>query len=44
MRNADRIIVFDKGTIVEEGSHEELMIRNGVYANVFTLQAKGYQA
>lgn len=42
VRNADRIIVFEKGKIVEEGSHEELLSKNGVYANSFKTQAKGY--
>jgi ATP-binding cassette subfamily B protein len=43
VRNADRIIVFDKGKIVEHGSHEELMAIKGKYYKAFKLQAKGYQ-
>jgi ATP-binding cassette, subfamily B, bacterial len=43
VKMADRIIVMDKGRIVEEGSHKELMEKKGVYHNLFTLQAKGYQ-
>lgn len=43
VRNADRIIVLDKGKIIEEGSHEELLKINGKYAKAFRLQAKGYQ-
>lgn len=43
VRKADRIIVFDKGAIVEEGSHADLISQNGIYANAFALQAKGYQ-
>ena len=43
VRNADRIIVLDKGKIVEEGSHDELLKNNGKYAHAFKLQAKGYQ-
>src|SRR5690606_2239854 len=31
IRNADRIIVLDKGKVVEQGSHEELVGRNGMY-------------
>lgn len=42
VRNADRIIVFDKGKIVEEGNHKELLALNGKYAKAFRLQAKGY--
>ncbi|MEK7526410.1 MAG: ABC transporter ATP-binding protein [Patescibacteria group bacterium] len=42
VRNADRIIVLDKGKIVEQGTHEELLENNGKYANAFNLQAKGY--
>jgi ATP-binding cassette subfamily B protein len=43
VRNADRIIVLDKGRIIEQGSHEELLKNNGKYARAFKLQAKGYQ-
>lgn len=42
VRNADRIIVLDHGQILEEGSHNELMAKNGYYAKAFTMQAKGY--
>lgn len=38
----DRIIFLDKGEIVEEGSHDELMQKNGKYANLFRLQSKYY--
>lgn len=34
VRNADQIIVLDKGTIVETGTHNELTIRKGVYYNL----------
>lgn len=43
VRNADRIIVLDKGKIIEQGSHEELLKNNGKYSKAFKLQAKGYQ-
>jgi len=42
VRNADRILVLDKGRITEEGSHEELLRLDGKYANMYRLQAKGY--
>jgi ATP-binding cassette subfamily B protein len=43
VRIADRIIVLDKGRIVEQGSHEELLALNGKYAALFNLQAEGYR-
>lgn len=43
VRMADRILVLDKGELLEVGSHEELLKRNGRYAELFRLQAKGYQ-
>ncbi len=38
VRNADRILVFNKGEIVEAGRHEELMSRGGVYSGLARLQ------
>jgi ABC-type multidrug transport system fused ATPase/permease subunit len=35
LRQADRIIVFDKGRVAEEGGHEELLARKGVYAGIY---------
>ncbi len=35
VRHVDRIIVLDKGKIIEEGNHEELMRRNGYYADLY---------
>lgn len=43
VRNADRIIVIDKGTVREQGTHEELLKINGEYARLFSLQAEGYK-
>jgi ATP-binding cassette subfamily B protein len=43
VRMADRIIVLDKGEILEIGSHEELLERDGRYAELFQLQASGYR-
>ncbi|HEU6446268.1 MAG TPA: ABC transporter ATP-binding protein [Gaiellaceae bacterium] len=42
VRSADRIYVMHEGRVVEEGSHEELMERDGLYAELFTLQARAY--
>jgi ATP-binding cassette, subfamily B, bacterial len=43
VRMADRILVLEKGQLIEVGSHEELLQQNGRYAELFYLQAKGYQ-
>lgn len=43
VRNADKIAVIDAGKVTEEGTHEELLRLDGTYANLFRLQAKGYQ-
>ncbi len=43
VRNADRIIVIEKGQIKEQGSHSELMTIDGIYAHAFNLQAEGYK-
>jgi ATP-binding cassette subfamily B protein len=42
-RMADRIMVLDKGEIIESGTHQQLLEKNGRYAELFQLQAKGYQ-
>ncbi|QLG49950.1 ABC transporter ATP-binding protein [Natrinema halophilum] len=38
LRNADRILVFDDGEIVERGIHEELLEMDGLYANLWRIQ------
>jgi len=43
VRRADRIVVIDKGRVVEEGTHQSLMQQKGKYARLFSLQAKGYK-
>ena len=40
---ADRIVVFDSGKIVEEGSHENLMKQDGKYSKMFKVQAEWYK-
>jgi ATP-binding cassette, subfamily B, bacterial len=41
--SADRIFVLDEGKLVEEGTHAELMDARGLYAELFTLQARAYR-
>jgi len=41
VENADRIVVLDKGRIVEEGSHRELLARGGTYAKLYQIQFSG---
>jgi ATP-binding cassette subfamily B protein len=43
VRMADRILYLEKGELKEIGTHEELLQLNGKYAELFHLQAKGYQ-
>jgi len=38
IRKVDRIVVLSKGQVVEEGSHDELLAKNGVYKNLYELQ------
>ncbi|HEU5412391.1 MAG TPA: hypothetical protein VFW31_01485 [Candidatus Angelobacter sp.] len=40
---ADRIVVLQYGTILEEGAHAQLLLNNNLYAEMFRLQAEGYQ-
>jgi ATP-binding cassette subfamily B protein len=43
VRMADTILVLEKGGFLEMGSHEELLQKNGRYAELFNMQAMGYQ-
>ena len=40
IKHCDRIIFLDKGEIIEQGSHEALILKNGRYANLWQLQSK----
>jgi len=43
VRMADRIVVIQEGRIAEIGTHPELLRQQGIYAYLFSLQAKGYR-
>ncbi len=43
VRMANRILVLQKGLLIEEGTHEELLVKGGQYAELFNLQAAGYR-
>jgi len=43
VRMADRILVLQGGELVDQGTHEELLARRGLYAELFNLQAAGYR-
>jgi ATP-binding cassette subfamily B protein len=43
VRMADRIIVLRHGKVEEQGSHEELIAKHGLYEELFTMQAAGYR-
>jgi ATP-binding cassette, subfamily B, bacterial len=43
VRMADRILVLRNGQLEEEGTHEELLVNNGLYNELFTMQAAGYK-
>ena len=39
VKDADRIVVLDEGQVVERGTHEELLASDGLYANLWGVQA-----
>jgi len=42
VRMADRILVLEHGALTEEGTHTELLAKDGTYAHLYRLQARGY--
>ncbi|MEP1588690.1 MAG: ABC transporter ATP-binding protein [Tateyamaria sp.] len=44
IRNADKIIVMDRGEVMDTGTHEELLERGGIYADLYRLQFKDGKA
>jgi ATP-binding cassette subfamily B protein len=42
LRKMDRIIVLHHGRIIEQGSHDELLKKNGHYARMWNMQADGF--
>jgi ATP-binding cassette subfamily B protein len=43
VRMADRIVVLRHGTLVEQGTHDELVRSGRLYAELFQMQAAGYR-
>jgi ABC-type multidrug transport system fused ATPase/permease subunit len=43
VRMADLIVVLEGGQIAEQGSHQDLMRRNGLYAALYRLQSRAYR-
>jgi ABC-type multidrug transport system fused ATPase/permease subunit len=44
IRKMDRILVFEEGKVIEEGSHEDLIAKGGVYSSLWNQQSGGFIA
>jgi ATP-binding cassette, subfamily B, bacterial len=43
VQSVQHVLVLDEGILVEQGSHADLLARNGLYAEMYQLQARNYQ-
>ena len=43
LKNADQILVLDNGRIAESGNHDELLLRDGLYAEIYDLQLRSQE-
>ena len=44
IKNADKIMVLEKGQLVEQGTHDELMAKDGLYAHLYKIQYRSKEA
>ena len=44
VRRADRIVVLEEGRVLEDGTHDSLMVDGGRYAEMYQLQASRFEA
>ena len=44
IKHMDRILVFEGGKVVEEGSHDTLIVQGGIYASLWSQQSGGFIA
>ncbi len=44
IKNADKIMVLEKGCLVEQGTHDELMAKDGLYAHLYRIQYRSKEA